>query len=70
MTKELTKYKYKSRRHAESTMEGTAQLEKFQQENKGKVGMPIDNVIVGGPKRGHGRGKASDAGPSRKRKAA
>jgi hypothetical protein len=70
MTKELTKYHYKSRRKAEYTMEGNAQLEKFQQENKGKIAMPIDNVIAGGRKRGHGRGKASDAGPSRKRRAA
>jgi len=70
MTKEITKFKYKSRRKAESTKEGMARLNKFQQENRGRVGMTIDNVITGGPKRGHGRGKASDAGPSRKRKVA
>jgi hypothetical protein len=70
MTKEITKFKFKTRRKAESTMEGMAGLKKLRQENKGRIGLTIDNVITGGPKRGHGRGKASDAGPSKKRKVA
>jgi hypothetical protein len=70
MGKEITKFKSKSRRKPEYTREGMAQQEQFEQENKGHAGMPINNVILGGKKRGHGRGKASDAGPSRKRKAA
>jgi hypothetical protein len=70
MTKEITKFNSKNRRKAEYTKEGMAQQEEFRRENKGSAGMPIDNVIMGGRKRGHGRGKASDAGPSRKRKAA
>jgi hypothetical protein len=70
MAKEIIKFKSKSRRKAEYTREGMAQEDAFKQENKGHVGMPINNVIMGGKKRGHGRGKASDAGPSRKRKVA
>ena len=70
MPKELTKFKSKSKRKPEYTKEGMAVLETFQQSNRGKRGLEIDNIITGGPKRGHGRGKASDAGPSRKRRAA
>jgi hypothetical protein len=70
MGKELTKFKSKSRRKPEYSREGMALQREFEQENKGRPGLPIDNVIMGGRKRGHGRGKASDAGPSRKRKAA
>ena len=70
MAKEPIKYKSKNRRKPEYTNEGMAQLKGFQRENQGETGMEINNVITGGPKRGHGRGKASDAGPSKKRKAA
>ena len=70
MTKEITKFKNKTRRKAETTMEGMARLNKLRQENKGRIGLTIDNVITGRPKRGHGRGKASDAGPSKKRNVA
>jgi hypothetical protein len=70
MAKEPIKYTSKNRRKPEYTKEGMAQLQKFQRENQGEAGMEINNVITGGPKRGHGRGKASDAGPSKKRKAA
>ena len=70
MLKELTKFKSKSRRKPEYTKEGMAVLEDFQRSNRGSTGLEINNIIVGGPKRGHGRGKASDAGPSRKRRAA
>jgi hypothetical protein len=70
MGKEIIKFKSKSRRKPEYTREGMAQDESFKQENKGEAGLPINNVIMGGKKRGHGRGKASDAGPSRKRKVA
>jgi hypothetical protein len=67
MTKEIIKFKSKSRRKPEYSREGMAQLEEFQRENKGQSGLPVNNVIMGGRKRGHGRGKASDTGPSRKR---
>jgi hypothetical protein len=67
MGKEPIKYKSKPRRKAEYTKEGTTDLEKLQEANEGRFAQEIDNVITGGPKRGHGRGKASDAGPSRKR---
>ena len=70
MAKEIIKFKSKNRRKPEYTREGMAQQKDFEQENKGHFGMPIDNIIMGGKKRGHGRGKASDAGPSRKRKVA
>jgi len=70
MAKEPIKYTSKNRRKPEYSKEGMAQLKEFQRENKGAVGMVINNVITGGPKRGHGRGKASDAGPSKKRRAA
>jgi hypothetical protein len=70
MPKELSKYKYKPRRKAEYSNAAIAALEEFRKGNQGKNGMPIDNVIAGGAKRGHGRGKASDAGPSKKVKQA
>ncbi len=70
MAKEIIKFKSKTRRKPEYTREGMAQLKEFERENKGQAGLPINNVIMGGKKRGHGRGKASDAGPSRKRKIA
>jgi hypothetical protein len=70
MAKEIIKFKGKSRRKPEYTREGMAQQKQFEQENKGQFGLPINNVIMGGRKRGHGRGKASDAGPSRKQKVA
>jgi hypothetical protein len=70
MAKGLSKYNYKPRGKAEYSNAGIAELKEFQRQNKRKIGMPINNVITGGPKRGHGRGKASDAGPSKKRKPA
>ena len=70
MAKEIIKFKYKSRRKPEYTEAGMAQLKEFERENAGRFGMEINNLILGGRKRGHGRGKASDAGPSRTRKAA
>lgn len=70
MGKEIIKFKSKNRRKPEYTREGMALLEEFRLQNKGQRGMTIDNLILGGKKRGHGRGKASDAGPSRKRKGA
>jgi hypothetical protein len=70
MTKETIKFTSKNRRKAEYTIEGMAQLEEFQRENRGQLSLSPNNVILGGRKRGHGRGKASDAGPSKKRKAA
>jgi len=70
MAKEISKFKYKNRRKAEYTVEGMAQLRHFQKENESSPGLIADNVIAGGRKRGHGRGKASDAGPSKTRKVA
>lgn len=70
MAKYISKSKYKPRRKAEYSPAGMALAKEFEQQNKGKAGLTINNVITGGPKRGHGRGKASDAGPSKKRKAA
>jgi hypothetical protein len=70
MAKDITKFKTKTRRKPEYTKEGMAQLDAFRRENRGQAGLPVNNVITGGKKRGHGRGKAPDAGPSRKRKAA
>ena len=67
--KEPIKYKGKSRRKAEYSREGTAVLEGFRSANRGKAGAEINPIITGGPKRGHGRGKARDAGPSKKRAA-
>jgi len=67
--KEPIKYKSRSRRKAEYSTEGTALLEKFQASNRGRLGQEINNIIAGGPKRGHGRGKARDAGPPKKRAA-
>jgi len=69
MPKELAKFKGKSKRKAEYSKEGMAVLEDFQRTTRGKAGAEIDSIIIGGPKRGHGRGKARDAGPSRKRAA-
>ena len=66
MPKEPAKYKSKSKRKPEYSKAGMVQLEEFQRANRGKKGQEIDNVILGGRKRGHGRGKASDAGPSKK----
>jgi len=65
MTKELTKYKTKSKRKAEYSAAGMALNESFQRSNRGRKGEEINNIILGGRKRGHGRGKASDAGPSK-----
>jgi hypothetical protein len=70
MPKELTKFKGKSRRKPEYTKEGMALLEEFQRSNRGRTGEEINPIITGGRKRGHGRGKASDAGPSKKKRAA
>jgi hypothetical protein len=69
MAKEIIKYKSKNRTKAGYTREGMAQDEALREENRGQGGLTIDNVIMGGRKRGHGRGKASDAGPPRKKKA-
>jgi hypothetical protein len=66
MPKEPAKFKSRSKRKPEYSKAGTVLLENFQRSNRGKTGEKIDNIIVGGPKRGHGRGKASDAGPSKK----
>jgi len=70
MPKELAKFKSKSKRKPEYSKEGMAVLENFQRSNRGQVGQEINSIIIGGPKRGHGRGKARDAGPSKKRRAA
>jgi hypothetical protein len=74
MAKYVSKFKYQPKRKAEYTPAGMAQLKELEQQNKGKKGLEVDpevdTVITGGPKRGHGRGKASDAGPSKKRTAA
>jgi len=67
--KEPIKYKSKSRRKAEQSNEGMAQLKAFHAANRGRFGEEINPIILGGRKRGHGRGKASDAGPSKKRAA-
>ena len=64
MPKELAKFKGKSKRKAEYSKEGMAILKEFRQSNRGRSGEEINPIITGGPKRGHGRGKASDAGPS------
>ena len=69
MPKELAKFKSKSRRKAEYSNEGMALLKDFEKSNRGRFGQEIDSIITGGPKRGHGRGKARDAGPSKKRAA-
>jgi hypothetical protein len=69
MAKELAKYKTKSKRKAEYTKEGMAVLKNNEKANQGRSGEPINPVIMGARKRGHGRGKASDAGPSKKRAA-
>jgi hypothetical protein len=70
MPKERAKMKNKSKRKPEYSKAGTVLLEDFQRSNRGRTGEEINNIIMGGPKRGHGRGKASDAGPSKKRRAA
>jgi len=70
MPKERAKFKSKSKRTAEYSKAGMTLLEDFRRSNRGRTGAEIDNIIMGGPKRGHGRGKASDAGPSKKRRAA
>jgi hypothetical protein len=67
--KEPVKYKSKSRRKAEQSVEGMALLKEFHARNRGRFGEEINPIIVGARKRGHGRGKASDAGPSKKRAA-
>ena len=67
--KEPIKYKSKPRTKAEYTKEGITTLEQFRRTNKGRFGEEINPILIGGRKRGHGRGKASDAGPSRKRAA-
>ena len=67
--KEPIKYKSRSRRKAEYSNEGMALLEEFENENRGRLGEEISPIITGALKRGHGRGKARDAGPSRKRAA-
>lgn len=69
MGKELIKFKYRNRRKPEYTKEGMIQQEKFQRQHQGRSGLDVNDVILGSKKRGHGRGKAGDAGPS-KRKAA
>jgi hypothetical protein len=70
MPKELAKFKNKSKRKAEYSKQGMALLEDFQRSNRGRTGEEINPIITGGPKRGYGRGKASDAGPSRKKRVA
>jgi hypothetical protein len=69
MGKEPIKFKYKNRRKPEYTKEGMVQLEKFHQENQGRFGLEVDPVILGLRKRGYGRGKARDAGPTKKKTA-
>jgi hypothetical protein len=66
MGKEPIKVKYKNRRKPEYTKEGMVQLENFQRQNQGKFGLDADAVILGLKKRGHGRGKARDAGPAKR----
>jgi hypothetical protein len=66
MPKDPAKFKSKSKLKPEYSKEGMVLQENFEKSNRGKKGLEIDNVITGGPKRGHGRGKASDAGPSKK----
>ena len=70
MPKEPSKYKSKSKRKAEYSSQGMALLEELRRSNRGRAGEEINQIIIGGPKRGHGRGKASDAGPSKKKRAA
>jgi hypothetical protein len=70
MPKELAKFKSKSKRKAEYSKEGMAVLDEFQRSNRGREGLEINAITAGGPKRGHGRGKARDAGPSKKRRVA
>jgi hypothetical protein len=67
--KEPIKYKSKSRRKAEYWPAGMAMLKQFEAANRGKLGEEVNPIITGAPKRGHGRGKARDAGPSKKRAA-
>jgi hypothetical protein len=70
MPKELAKFKSKpKRRKAEYSVEGMALLKEFERSNRGRAGLEINPITTGGPKRGHGRGKARDAGPSKKRAA-
>ena len=70
MTKELAKFKSKSKRKAEYSVEGMAVLEEFRRSNRGRTAQDVNPVLTGGPKRGYGRGKARDAGPSKRRRAA
>jgi len=67
--KEPIKYKARSRRKAEYSNAGMALLEEFESENRGRLGEEINPIIPGAMKRGHGRGKARDAGPSKSRAA-
>jgi hypothetical protein len=69
MTKEAIKFKYKNRRKPEYTKEGMVQLEIFQRQNQGTIGPEADAVLLGLKKRGHGRGKARDAGPAKRKSA-
>ena len=67
--KEPIKYKSKSRRKPEYSPAGMAMQKAFEAANRGRLGEEISPIITGASKRGHGRGKARDAGPSRKRAA-
>jgi hypothetical protein len=70
MAKEPVKFRSKQRhRKPEYSVEGMAVLQEFRKSNQGRLGQEIDPIIMGARKRGHGRGKASDAGPSKKRAA-
>jgi hypothetical protein len=70
MPKELAKYEGKSKRKPEYSKEGMVILEEFRRSNRGQFGLEVNSITIGGPKRGHGRGKARDAGPSKKRRVA
>jgi hypothetical protein len=65
MAKELSKYRTIAGRKAEYSNAGIAALEELYRENQGEIWLPMNNVVTRGPKRGNGRAKASDAGPSK-----
>ena len=65
MVKEFSKSKYMARRKTDYSNAGIAALEQLYKENQGQIGLPMNKVITGKPKRGYGRAKTSDAGPSK-----
>lgn len=65
MAKQLSKYRHLAGRKAEYSNAGIAALEELYRENQGEIGLPTNNVITRGPKRGYGRAKAPDTGPSK-----